>query len=66
MSDWQPIDTAPKDGSRILAYTATRQVIIIKRHDVGGRYETWVDDHQYPAMPKLLMWQPLPAPPEAK
>ena len=33
--DWQPIETAPKDGTRILAFME------------GGIIETWWDDMSY-------------------
>lgn len=57
---WQARDTAPKDGTRFLACFVTGQVAIIKRHDVGGRYEAWVTDGQYPNLPAFTHWMPLP------
>ncbi|WP_424441089.1 DUF551 domain-containing protein [Parvibaculum sp.] len=60
--EWQPIETAPKDGTKIL---------LTGPHDANGRYMevcgywkdrfpvTWMDGHGEPTH-----WMPLPAPPE--
>ena len=75
MTDWQPIETAPKDGTRFLAYQHPFGVEIVYRHDPGGEnknpkhhYECWVFAHQlagdYPCKP--THWQPLPDPPDAR
>jgi hypothetical protein len=41
MIDWQPISTAPRDGTRILLATANCQRVEIGRFCDGGH---WVDD----------------------
>lgn len=69
--DWQPIETAPKDGSRFLAFLPTFGIVtVIHRHDPGGaarspkhHYECWVTDSNSPAYDKAFThWMPLPEP----
>lgn len=65
---WQPIETAPRDGTRFLSVAPlTGAVVVIHRHDVGGLYECWVDDCTTPfAYRQPSVWQPLPAAPQPK
>lgn len=60
---WQPIDSAPKDGSGVLVY------------DEGAIFLAWWDDEQggwidtaamvsRPCEPSPSHWHALPAPPE--
>jgi hypothetical protein len=58
--DWQPIETAPTDGTRFLAY------------DGGSHFDCWWHDYGYGEMgwrdeadsePTPTHWRPLPAPP---
>jgi hypothetical protein len=41
MSEWRPIDSAPKDGRRILTYTPAG-------HYQGVDVNYWVDKHEHP------------------
>jgi len=63
MSEWKTIDTAPKDGMRLLGYFGKAGIMIFKRHDPGGRYESWVGDGGG-AIRAPLKWMHLPPPPE--
>lgn len=59
MIDWQPIETAPKDGSHILAAASSGfRYIVLWDEDRCH----WVrQDNETPCFPHN--WQPLPAPP---
>lgn len=77
MSEWQPIETAPKDGTLILVYEPVRQYA-----EAGIYMVSW--DREYPYQPKTwcivyseqdeqggcatvdwaTYWMPLPEPPK--
>lgn len=68
-TEWQPIETAPKDGTRILAIVAGRHpdtgepfIPDVVEWD-GGRWfsENWWDDN---ALYSPTHWMPLPNPPK--
>lgn len=62
MNEWQPIETAPRDGTRILADTRLGVMIIWR----SGDDDYWVDDYvrfNGSAPSKPLFWMPLPKPP---
>jgi hypothetical protein len=66
--EWQPIETAPKDGTPILAVADTREYPCIVRWEHVGRYTSspkmWVG-HPHGAMENgLIYWMPLPEPPK--
>ncbi len=65
---WQPIETAPKDGTPVMLYArsekATAPVVVIGWCLYGHR---WVECAFAPNLPVGLVpthWQPLPAPPK--
>ena len=66
MSAWQPIETAPKDGTRILAYGLERKrywiVDVVRWHQPGNPVHDgfWIGTH-YTIKP--THWMPLPEPP---
>jgi hypothetical protein len=67
MSDWRKIETAPMDGTEILAVRGKLQCVISYRSWKPGdscwetRDRTWRSDHGYHMSP--THWQPLPEPP---
>jgi hypothetical protein len=64
VSEWQPIETAPKDGTRILIFGA--------RECYGGDYISlaywdhwWRGDYDEPVyVDEPTHWMPLPPPPQ--
>ena len=61
---WRPIETAPKDGTRVLLLRSHEEGFDSKRIGVGyWKNETWWSTR--PGMPPSH-WLPLPAPPEGK
>jgi hypothetical protein len=58
-NDWQPIDTAPKDGTEILASDYDSIEIIFWE---GGVMAGWLDRDYRQFFPAF--WQPLPVQPE--
>ena len=64
MSEWQPIETAPRDGKHILAYTHDDQIKEVWwQKDFLDGLEYWQDDWDGEPMP--THWMPLPEPPTA-
>jgi len=74
MSDWRPIETAPKDGTRILAaWSDWRSVDIVRWcgcHDTDDGKPGWVLQRgrfrlgSVGADPEPSFWMPLPEKPE--
>lgn len=74
---WQPIATAPKDGTRVLLsparWTAEGTVSgyyaaglwLIESGDVNGHIRAFTDPDEDARHWPFLHWMPLPAPPEA-
>lgn len=73
--DWQPIETAPKDGTKILLFQP--DVWNSDWNDYEGRYEPCVETgfyndcgyptgYYYPVFPinTPTHWMPLPSPPK--
>jgi hypothetical protein len=67
MNDWQPIDTAPKDGTEVLGYSDERDPKIELIRYLGADFVDgdlickWLDrdEAEFPA----THWMPLPKPP---
>lgn len=69
-SGWQPGETAPRDGTPVLAYSGGGEFPFIAHWGHVGRFTTspkmWLG-HPYGAIDDndLIAWQPLSEPPEA-
>ena len=68
---WQPIETAPMDGTRILAWITHRVSDNGKKVDIptvvswwGHDADCWVEDGYDTVHP--THWRPLPTPPEGQ
>lgn len=65
MSKWQPIETAPRDGTWILLQAKGSVIPVIARWGIGeiGK-DCWVDGDFSPCpyAPKATHWMPLPEP----
>lgn len=66
---WQPIETAPKDGTWVLLWCRSNNPLIL----VGGysreflqdySWEGWIDRYNGEDVPTPTHWRPLPEPPE--
>lgn len=60
--DWQPIETAPRDGTWFLAYSPDGITLGVARWHGGGWADSsdpYDDCHEW----RLTHWQPLPTPP---
>lgn len=65
MSEWQPIETAPKDGTHVLMYR--RQDISEawwQKKFIGEGYEWGGTGWAYPDFAPPTHWMPLPEPPK--
>lgn len=65
MSEWQPIETAPKDGSKIWAFNYEQGVMEWTEGD-GWALWIWSDELLRDVDPdpeQPTHWMPLPAPP---
>ena len=64
---WQPIETAPKDGRRFLAYDPSLFGVCIAEWANGGWYvnQESQDGFGFHHLP-LTYWMPLPEPPDRK
>lgn len=58
---WQPIETAPKDGTDFLAFVPFRKThhVMVGAFVPSGHFSSWPGRWDY----KPTHWQPLPEPP---
>lgn len=67
MSEWQPIETAPKDGRHIIGWfgdSDEKYAESVFWFDVAGRQAwLWTRDCDEPELPPTH-WMPLPEPPK--
>lgn len=64
MSGWQPINSAPRDGTRIIGFNADQQFIAIIAFD--DVFQCWVADDEdcwFQGEHETSHWMPLPNPP---
>lgn len=76
MNEWQPIDTAPKDGTPILLWDAESKSVNVgywlDRYTqpfhalVRGEDANWCDDGGANPIFNATHWMPLPDPPKAE
>ncbi len=65
MSEWQPIETAPKDGKRLIGFDPSLFGVCLAQWQFGGWHvsEDSQDGNGFDDMP-LTHWMPLPEPPK--
>ncbi len=61
--EWQPIETAPTDGTEVLVYGTcfNEGEFMLAIYQLGEWLETWNND---PIHFVITHWQPLPEPPK--
>lgn len=67
MAEWQPIETAPKDGTRILVFVPDGRSDEPGQHLVSWYCNTWVittDERDWTFVLEPTHWMPLPEPPK--
>ena len=66
--NWQPIETAPKDGRKILGFNSSLLAIVIAEWD--GALGWYVDKYSLDGLSfedtLLTHWMPLPNPPKGE
>jgi hypothetical protein len=62
MSEWQPIETAPKDGTVILAWRKYGSIPKFVRFD--SFYGEWEVQEEGWHVHNLTHWMPIPEPPK--
>jgi hypothetical protein len=69
MSEWQPIETAPGDGTRLLVYfTGAGPIVAFRTPDDGDLWIRYIGYGKSRLWPSIhadyaTHWQPLPEPP---
>jgi hypothetical protein len=67
MDDWKPIETAPKDGTRVLGFagSGSKAIAIVSWWNATNfAAGVWVNDRDQLFGP--THWMPLPAPPKVE
>ena len=66
--EWQPISTAPKDGTHIIAFRTSKpdhiESMYWAEYDEGGGAWHWSYDGDSPTQNQPTHWMPLPEPPK--
>lgn len=57
--DWQPIETAPRDGTSVLCWSSVYDAPVVAKGGADGTF--WEGDWEYEV--RATHWQPLPDPP---
>lgn len=69
MSEWQPIETAPRDASEVLTYSKAADVEMIRNSFFDEEYKEWMyytstcGIENFDAIFNPTHWMPLPPPP---
>lgn len=61
MSQWQPIETAPTDGTEVLVLIKPKVIRLGWFFAPSSRTQGWADESSRPITP--THWMPLPEPP---
>ena len=63
MTGWQPIETAPKDGTLFLAWEIREEMAVMQWNARCEAFRIVADTEWFSGI-KPTHWRPLPAPPE--
>jgi len=68
MSEWKPIESAPKDGSQVIVrFVTDGGDIEVKNAWFGDGWRRvchWLNHYEYFGNGKVTHWMPLPEPPD--
>ena len=67
MTEWQPMETAPRDGTHVLVYSESHGIQKSHYDDFFKRwmiYQTAEYDNEFGELEGVTHWQPLPEPPK--
>lgn len=69
MTEWQPIETAPKDGTHVLIYVPGSRRLVCEAwwampYEAAPAAQCWWQTADYRVLPEhAAHWMPLPEPP---